>query len=50
MHLKCIQHGFTTSQDTVRELLLLLDPEGVHYRKRKRLRRRQYINNGPNFV
>lgn len=50
MHLKCIQHGFSVTQEIVRELLLLLDPEGVEIRKRKRLRRRQYSNAGPNNV
>lgn len=50
MHLKCIQHGLTVTRNTVRELLLLLDPIGVDLRKRKRLRRRQYRNSGPNSV
>lgn len=50
MHLKCIQHGLTVTRETVREFLLLLDPKGVDLRKRKRLRRRQYHNSGPNSV
>jgi len=29
MHLKCIQNGFTITQETVRYLLNELDPEGV---------------------
>jgi len=50
MHLKCIQNGFTVKQETVRYLLNDLDPEGVAIRKRKRLRRRQYHNKGPNYL
>ncbi|CAH0551685.1 unnamed protein product [Brassicogethes aeneus] len=50
MHLKCIQHGLVVTQETVRELLKLLDPTGVDIRKRKRLRRRQYVSKGPNYV
>ena len=37
-------------RNVVRVALTLLDPEGVNLRKRKRLRRRQYVNPGPNFV
>ena len=50
MHLKCIQAGLVVTQTTIRHLLLLLDPRGVQLRKRNRLRRRLYINAGPNFL
>ncbi|XP_074042614.1 uncharacterized protein isoform X3 [Leptinotarsa decemlineata] len=50
MHLRCIQNNLVFTQDIVRELLWLLDPEGVETRKRKRLRRRQYFNKGPNYL
>lgn len=50
MHLKCIQHGLIVTQDIVRELLNLFDPVGADLRRRKRLRRRQYSNDGPNSV
>lgn len=50
MHLKCIQGGFTATQDTVRQLLYLLDPDGVSVRRRRRLRRRVYFAEGPNAV
>ncbi|XP_031343268.1 uncharacterized protein LOC116170868 [Photinus pyralis] len=50
MHLKCLQHGFVVTQNTVRELLRTLDPDGVTLRQRRRLRRRQYYNKGPNFL
>ena len=50
MHLKCIQAGLVVTQTTIRHLLLILDPRGVQLRKRNRLRRRLYINPGPNFL
>lgn len=50
MHLKCIHNGFTVTQETVRCLLNDLDPEGVDIPKKKRLRRRQYQNKGPNYL
>ena len=50
MHLKCIQAGLVVTQTTIRHLLLILDPRGVQLRKRNRLRRRLYINAGPNFL
>lgn len=50
MHLKCIQNGFVVTQNTIREMLSLLDPIGVDGRKRKRLRRRQYSTQGPNCI
>jgi len=37
------------TQDTVRRILCIIDPEGVRLRGRHRLRRRQYQNRGPNF-
>ena len=50
MHLKCIEKGFVVSQETIRVLLHILDPEGIHMRKRRRLRRRTYSVPGPNAV
>lgn len=50
MHLKCLQKNFTVTQETVRLLLKALDPAGVDLRSRKRLRRRQYSNKGPNYL
>lgn len=49
-HLKCLQSGLVVTQNIIRELLLYLDPIGVDFRKRKRLRRRQYFNRGPHFL
>lgn len=50
MHLRCLQSGFTVKQETIRNLLGVLDPQGVSLRKRKRLRRRQYSSRGPNYI
>lgn len=50
MHLRCIQNGFTVTQEMERHLLKILDPNGVKIRKRRRLRRRKYRNKGPNYL
>lgn len=50
MHLRCIQNGLVVTQNTVREILHLVDPEGVEFRTRRRLRRRQYLSKGPNYL
>jgi hypothetical protein len=42
------QKGLIVKQETVRKLLLELDP--METRKKKRLRRRVYAGNGPNFI
>lgn len=42
--------GLVVARDTVREIMLHLDGKGVRERARRRLKRRQYINPGPNFV
>lgn len=34
----------------VRELLSTVDPEGVEMRRHRTLRRRAYINKGPNYL
>ena len=43
-------HGVIVDKETVRELLKILDPEGVNARSRHRLHRRQYKTEGPNHV
>lgn len=50
MYWRAILAGFRVSQDDIRQLLSLQDHEGVYLRKRNRLRRRMYVNKGPNFV
>ena len=43
-------HGITTDKETVREMLKILDPEGVQLRSRHRLQRRKYKTAGPNHI
>nr|XP_023656881.1 uncharacterized protein LOC111838278 [Paramormyrops kingsleyae] len=50
MHQKCLLHGIKTSRETVRQILRLIDGDGVELRARNRLRRRVYHSRGPNFV
>ena len=38
------------TQETVRQILLAFDPEGVQLRKSHRLRRRMYSSEGPNHI
>ncbi|PIK52036.1 hypothetical protein BSL78_11049 [Apostichopus japonicus] len=49
-HHKLRNNGYNIDRETVRNLLKLLDPEGVELRRRRRLRRRNYNGIGPNFV
>ena len=45
-----IEHGLVASRETVRQILKILDPDGVERRKRHRLQRRQYRVKGPNYM
>ncbi len=50
-HLKLIQAGIVVPRETVRILLLFLDPRGVELRKQHRLQRRIHSDlPGPNFI
>ena len=50
MYWKCRKSGLVVSQEDTRNLLRVLDSDGVETRRRKRLKRRDYSNNGPNDV
>ncbi|CAG9812660.1 unnamed protein product [Phaedon cochleariae] len=50
MHLRCLQNNLVVTQYVIRDILKLLDPEGVEFRRKKRLRRRQYRSEGPNYL
>ncbi|KAL3987647.1 hypothetical protein ACER0C_014762 [Sarotherodon galilaeus] len=50
LHLHAIQHGFVVSQDTVRCIIKLVDPQVVELRRARRLRRHQYSCRGPNAL
>jgi hypothetical protein len=49
-HARCIQQHVLVAREDIRLILGILDPEGVCARRARRLRRRQYYANGPNFV
>jgi len=44
------EHNLRVNQETVRQLLKVIDPMGVERRKRHRLSRRKYITPGPNYL
>ena len=50
LHLRAIHKGCVVSQNTVRQLIKMLDPEAVEQRRAQRLRRRQYHSKGPNAL
>lgn len=50
MHTKCLENGYVIDQETVRNILKCIDPEGVRCRTKRRLRRREYSNPGPNYL
>lgn len=50
IYTKCKQHSISTGKEDVRILLSLLDPIGSQVHQTRRLRRRQYFAQGPNFV
>ena len=47
--LRC-HYGFTVDRHSVRLILKTLDPDGVEQRSRRRLIRRQYRSEGPNYI
>ena len=44
------KYSIIVDQETVRELLKIMDPDGVAVRSRHRLQRREYRTEGPNHV
>ena len=44
------EHGLSIDKEFVRQLLKILDPEGVETRSKHRLRRREYKAEGPNHL
>ncbi|XP_047246888.1 uncharacterized protein LOC124883696 isoform X1 [Girardinichthys multiradiatus] len=50
LHLCAVQCGIVVSQDTVRRIIKLVDPQGVELRRARQLRRRQYNCKGPNAL
>lgn len=44
-----LRYNISISRERLRQMMCLLDPEGVQMRKKRRLRRRVYSSKGPNF-
>ena len=49
LHRKCLLNGSVVPTETVREIVLVLDPQGVAVRRMRRFTRRRYNGKGPNF-
>ncbi|CAC5400255.1 unnamed protein product [Mytilus coruscus] len=50
VHLKCLHSGLTVRKETVRLLMRALNPGGVNNRLKRKLKRREYNGQGPNFI
>ncbi|KAL3891528.1 hypothetical protein ACJMK2_003788 [Sinanodonta woodiana] len=46
---KCPLNGLKVTEEDIRLMLRMLDPQGVKLRQRRCLRRRQYFSKGPNY-
>ena len=49
-HLHAIQRGFVVSQETMRMIIKILDPEGVELQRARCLQHQQYKSRGPNAL
>uniref|UniRef100_A0A1X7T6U0 Integrase core domain-containing protein n=1 Tax=Amphimedon queenslandica TaxID=400682 RepID=A0A1X7T6U0_AMPQE len=45
-----MKYKLSVSRDTVMMLLAVMDPDGTKVRKSRRLKRRVYLNKGPNYL
>ena len=45
-----LDYGMIVNRETIRRILVVLDPNGVRERTRHKLRRRQYLSKGPNYI
>ena len=50
IHRSILKKGVVCRRDDVRKIIKLIDPEGVRSRRRRRLVRRKYVTQGPNYV
>ena len=50
IHRSLIRKGYICRRDDVRKLIKSIDPEGVESRRKRRLVRRKYVTQGPNYV
>ena len=44
------KYNLRVRRDSIMRYIRVIDPEGVNRRKRRRLKRRRYVNPGPNFL
>ncbi|CAC5378435.1 unnamed protein product [Mytilus coruscus] len=50
MHTKCFERGFDIDKESVQLVIKCLDPHGMKCRDARKLTRRTYMNNGPNYI
>lgn len=50
MHAALLKKGINCRREDVRKIIKELDPEGVDLRRKRRLRRRKYVSQGPNYA
>lgn len=50
VHQQCLKNNLVISMEKVRLILKVLDRQGVEFRKRRKLKRREYISDGPNSI
>ncbi|CAC5386636.1 unnamed protein product [Mytilus coruscus] len=50
MHTKCLERGLEIDKESVRLIIKCLDQTGVKCRNARKLTRRTYMNNGPNYI
>ena len=50
MHRSILSKGFICKRNYVRIVMQQLDPEGVQLRRKRRLHRRKYFSQGPNYI
>ena len=50
IHRAMLSKGLICRREDVRKIMKYIDPEGVSLRRRRRLRRRKYTSQGPNYV
>ncbi|CAC5385093.1 unnamed protein product [Mytilus coruscus] len=50
MHTKCLERGLEIDKESVRLIIKCLDLTGVKCRNARKLTKRRYMNNGPNYI
>ncbi|CAC5388189.1 unnamed protein product [Mytilus coruscus] len=50
IHTKCLERGLEIDKESVRLIIKCLDLTGVKCRNARKLTRRTYMNNGPNYI